>query len=158
VTVARAAVAIVAVLLAGCLAACSPSSDDTSVQVASGTLGGNAWVARAGLAGASGICLEIQLDGGGHPERICGLQEGESGLWRFDVPGGTFVAGTTDNAAAASAHLVLADGSEQTIAIAGAGEVTSIRFFVLAVPPGPGLDRLEIIDAAGVVIENRPVG
>jgi hypothetical protein len=150
-------IAIAGALLGCCLAACAPAgSDESAVQVAAGTLGGNAWVAKAGLAGGSGICLEVTLEGS-DPNRICGLREGESGLWRFDVPGGSFVTGTTAAGTAATVHLILADGSEQSAPVVRAGELTSLRFFVIALPPGAALDRFEILDDGGLVIENRPV-
>jgi hypothetical protein len=117
---------------------------------------GTDWVARAGLAGASGICLEVHVEGGAD-DRICSLREGESGLWRFEESGAAFVAGTIDDPDAASVRLTLADGSVVSAAVVGASGVTSLRFFVLAVAQGSPLDRLEILDAAGTVIENRPL-
>jgi hypothetical protein len=139
------------------LAACGPDPSDTAVEVAAGTVGGPAWVARAGLAGASGICLEVKVEGNSEGDRLCGLHEGESGLWRFDVAGGSFVTGMVDDPRAASARLTLADGSEGSATVAGAGSVTSLRFYVLVVAPGAALDRLEILDDAGVVIDFQPV-
>jgi hypothetical protein len=113
-------------------------------------------VARAGLAGAAGICLEVQVEGDDDPNRLCGLREGESGQWQFEESGAAFVAGTIDDPDAASVRLTLADGSVVSATVVGAGGVTSLRFFVLATSPGSPLDRLEILDAAGAVIENRP--
>jgi hypothetical protein len=114
-------------------------------------------VARAGLAGAAGICLEVQVEGVADENRICGLREGESGLWRFEMSSAAFVAGTTSIPVAASVQLTLADGSEASATIVGASGVTSLRFFVLTVSRGAPLDRLEILDAAGAVLENRSV-
>jgi hypothetical protein len=115
-------------------------------------------VARAGLAGAAGICLEVQVEGDDDPNRLCGLREGESGQWQFDVAGGRFMAGTIDDEGATTANLILADGSEISGSVVGAAEVTSLRFFVLVVPRGAALDRLVMLDADGAVIDTISVG
>jgi hypothetical protein len=62
-----------------------------------------------------------------------------------------------DDPRAASARLTIADGSEESATVAGAGSVTSLRFYVLVVGPGAALDRLELLDDAGVVIDFQPV-
>lgn len=148
--------AIIAGLMAAAVLACGPGSDG-AVQVAAGTLDGQPWTARAGLAGASGLCLEIHVEGVAQDNRLCGLQGGESGLWRFDAGSGTFVAGTRADPTAASVRVTLADGSEVSAPLNGAGDATSLRFFVLVVPLGSPLVRLDTLDAAGEVLETIPL-
>jgi hypothetical protein len=144
---------VVALVVAGC-----GFGSDGAVEVATGTLGGQAWVARAGQSIGSGVCLEVQVDDGSDANRLCGLQEGESGLWRFDVVAGSFVAGSLSDPRARTARLTLADGSVISTAVVGGGPTTSIRFYVVALEPGTMLDRLDILDADGQVIDSQPVG
>lgn len=149
---------IVATLVTATALACGPGSADGAAQVAAGTLDGKPWTARAGLAGAAGLCLEVHVEGFGQDERLCGLQGGESGLWRFDVGSGTFVAGTRADPRAASVRLTLADGSQVSAPLTGAGDATNLRFFVLVVQLGSPLERLDTLDAAGEVLDSLPLG
>jgi len=149
---------VVAAVIAATALACGPGSADGATEVAAGTLDGQAWSARAGVAGASGVCLEVHLDGTAPDNRLCGLQGGESGLWRFDVASGTFVAGTRSDPAATSVRLTLADGSQVSASLAEARDVAGLRFFVLVVPLGSPLERLDTLDAAGEVLDSLSLG
>ncbi|MCI0582926.1 MAG: hypothetical protein L0227_08525 [Chloroflexi bacterium] len=149
---------LAAAVIATTVLACGPGSADGATEVAAGTLDGQAWSARAGLAGASGVCLEVHLESVAPNNRLCGLQGGESGLWRFDVGSGTFVAGTRSDAAATSVRVTLADGSQVSASLTEARDVAGLRFFVLVVPLGSPLERIDTLDEAGEVLDSLPLG
>jgi hypothetical protein len=143
---------IVAVgLLAVAVVACGSLAPDGGTEVASGTIDGAAWAARAGLTG-QGVCLEVHVEGVAENNRICGLSEGDSGVSLFDLGAGTFVTGSRSDPRAATVRVTLADGTVSAAAVTGAGTATSLRFFVVALPRGTVPDLVETIDAEGGVI------
>jgi len=145
--------ALVAVLSA-CLAACSTSTEG---QLAVGSLGSGDWSMWTTRDGGSNICLEIRALGR-QTDRICGLTPDDGTMWQPDAPPGepSFVAGALGDTSAASVRAVLADGTSlSSRALVNAG-VSPLRFYVIVLPPGASLTKLDYLDASGAVVTSLP--
>jgi hypothetical protein len=95
---------------------------------------------------------------GRETDRLCGLSPDNGAMWRPDAAPGepSFVAGTLDDPATASARAVLADGTSlSSRALVSAG-VIPLRFYVIVMPPGAALARLDYLDASGAVVTSLP--
>jgi hypothetical protein len=141
-------------LVATCLVACSSS---TQAQLAAGSLGSGGWSMWTTRDQASDICLEIRA-AGRETDRLCGLTPDNGGMWRPDAPPGdpSFVAGTLDDPAAASARAVLADGTRLSSRALASAAVSPLRFYVMVLPAGATLAQIDYLDPSGAVVTSLP--
>lgn len=116
------------------------------------------WRAWAYRTRSGDLCVEVAGTAGGGYR--CG--QGEDAL---QGPGimvtekGTYVIGGTRAAGAADARLDDADGSHATASLVAVDPVAAgLRVYILAAPQSAHPQSVEVLDAAGTVIESAAVG
>ncbi len=148
----RLALALLVLALVG---ACSPGPQ---AELTSGTFSGGGWSLWTFQNGSEGVCLELRALGR-TSARVCGLRADNGGLWR---PGGpttedAFLAGTVQPPGATSIRLTLAGGGEVRSDVLSAPGVSPLRFYALVIPAGATPARVEVLDAAGGVLDSLPL-
>lgn len=116
------------------------------------------WRAWAYRTRTGDLCVEVRgTAGGGY---YCGQgEEARQGPGIVVTEKGTYVIGGTRDADAAVARLDDADGSRATASLVAVDPVAAgLRVYVLAVSPSAHPQSVEILDAAGTVIESTAVG
>ena len=114
-----------------------------------------AWIYRT----ADGLtCLEIAHKGGGGTGSGPG-PEGASGLGVSGSDAGVFVSGGTRRATAASVIVHGGSGGDVTVPamLPPEGVTSGIRYFVAGLPAGSQPKSVDILDAAGSVLETMPL-
>jgi hypothetical protein len=116
--------------------------------------GWRAWLYRTRTAD---LCVEVHgTAGGGY---LCGQGEDTlRGPGMIVTEKGTYVIGGSRAADAADARLDDADGSHATASLVAADPVAAgLRVYILAAPPSAHPQSVEVLDAAGTVIESAAV-
>jgi hypothetical protein len=153
-------VVALALLLSGCSSFIDarlglPARVGPEVQVGAGVAADGPWTAWTYRDRDQLTCLVIR-EASGSENGGCGSGTGPN------VAGGpptTYVYGGTLHPAAASARITLADKSRTTaiVALPPAGVTEGVRYFVAGLPGAAAVTKVEILDAAGVVVESYPL-
>jgi hypothetical protein len=152
--------ALTVLTLAGCgLVRHDPAADSERVgpeiQIGSGAAGSIRWTAWIFRSKTGLVCLEIREEDGS-ASGGCGTGLGPN------ISGGrttTTVFGGTANPAAASARVVLEDRShlDLELVLPEPGVTDGIRYYVGSLGDAAVVESVEILDAAGEVLESDPV-
>jgi hypothetical protein len=142
---------VLLVLVVAGLAGCSASA-----QLSSGSIAGGDWSMQVSRDTMSGTCLEIRATGRAS-QRICGLTPDDL-TWIPDAPPGesSFVAGTVGSPQVVTVRAELGDGTTLAAQPRVANVVSPLRFYVVVLPPGSTLTRLDLLDADGLLVTSLP--
>lgn len=142
------------VLVAGCLA-------PVSAEVASGTFDDGGWSAWVSRTFDQGTCLEIRALGRS-TAGICGLEVNptNSEVMQLDAPPGgeRLLAGIVSQGPAVQARVTLRDGRVADAPVSGVPSVTSLRFYVVVLPPDVEAVSVDLLDGAGTILQTVPLG
>jgi len=147
----RSAIGLVAlVLVVGC------SEPSAGARIGDGRDGVVTWEAWAGRSGTGGLCLEVRFIGR-QTESICDVADEGTSTWQTDLDTGQLLVVTTAEQGATSATLTLADGTERTVDLVRAPEVTTMAIFVT--PLGAGVEATEFViqNSDGSALELVPL-
>ena len=132
-----------------------PQPVGPEVQVAAGEAFGGPWTAWIYRVDDGNLCMEFR-SAAGPTDGGCG-----SGLGPFVTRGVavTRVIGATDDPRAKVAHLVIAGQPPVDLDIAAppTGVTQDVGFYVAALPGAPTVERIEIVDAAGLLLDTTTV-
>lgn len=145
------------VLLGACAFGSGRSGPE--VQVATGNNGSVAWQAATYMSAEEGLCLQVRVTGT-DPSTVCGLDGTASGApitWSIVTDAGTIVAVMSSNQDAVGATLVMADGATLPVAAGTAPAITTLRYFIVAIPDGVTATELDIQGAGGKTLAVAPL-
>lgn len=141
------------VLAAGC-------SAPASAEAASGTFDGGGWSAWVSRTFDQGTCLEIRALGRS-TAGICGLEANptNSEVMQLDAPPGgeRFLAGIVSQGPAVQARVTLRDRRIADAPVSGVPSVTSLRFYVVVLPPDGDAITVDLLDGAGTILQTVPL-
>ncbi len=134
----------------------TPSNPDRvgpAVLVAAGRVSGGPWRAWVYRTRDGSLCLEFATPGGGGSS--CGPgKDGLTGIGVSSDGDGVFVSGGSRNATAVGAKVRLSDGSTSEVPFLPPNGLTpTIRLFVAVLPADAQVGAVDIVDAAGRVLE-----
>ena len=147
--------ALLAVITIVGLAGCGPS---TTSELASGPLQSGGWSAVTYTKPNEGVCLEIRATDH-ESEAICGLAPDDSVVWELDPfdSGESYLAGTIDLDDATSIRATFADDTRVSVPALVDRRVSPVRFYVVPIPAGSSVERLDFVDVDGSVVGSTPI-
>ena len=147
----RSAIGIVALtLIVGC------GEPSAGARIGNGRDGPVTWEAWAGRSGTGGLCLEVRFIGR-QKESICDVGDDETTTWQTDLGTGQLLVVATAEPGATSGILRMADGTERSVELASAADVTTMAIFVTPLAEGAHATEFVIQAADGSALELVPL-